>query len=463
MSERNDRGPEGGRKDRRNLLSFGLAAIAGVITTVASRGNVAEAGHDLGNVFHLREVNFGGDTATVLHAAVPIGAPSPTTPGSTLMVTNGDGTPGKGFALFAVANTGAAGAIRGQGSDVPGVQGSSAQGSGVEGFSDAGAGVRGTSSTGPGVEAHSASPNTPALIATWTGDPNSATPHSGVFGSSSGKAPGVHGTSRTLGVLGRAALQDSTAALTDGIGVLGQSGSGPGVEGRSTTGPGLRGVSPELGVFGGSPKVGVLGQAKLPPPSPDLSDGTGVLGQSKGGAGVRGQSSSGPGLDGFSDSAPGVRGASGSGPGVLGVANATNPGVVGSSTTPLAGVNGHTTSGGPAVHGIAQGPGRGVLGTALQAGGTGVVAENPAGGLALDVLGKARFATAGLAVIPANATSVSVTAPVDPATSLALVTPLADTQRRALFVTMSAGSFSINVDDKNHPAIPVAWLIIEHT
>lgn len=545
MSESNGKAADGGTKGRRNLLSLGLTAIVGAVATVASRGNIAEAGHDGTNIFHLKEVNVGEGTATVLHAAVPLGTPGPTTPpGSALMITNGDGTPGKGFALFAVANTGAAGAIRGQGSDVPGVRGSSAQGNGVEGFSDAGAGVRGssisgaglvgsstsaagvrgTSSTGPGVAAHSPSPDSPALVATWIGDPNSPTPHSGIFGSTVAlAAPGIHGQAPQLGVLGRSGSPNGGPPSGSGKGVLGQSGSGVGVAGTSESGPGIGGSSssgpgvvgqsasgpgvvaisntgpgltaqsssptnvalagqwtgdpssstPHSGVFGSSngnapgihgqsPQVGVLGRSGPPNGGDPLGNGVGVRGESAGGPGVLGRSLTGAGVSGVGQQGPGVRGQSQTGPGVIGFANATNPGVVGEASASRAGVNGHAATGQPAIHGINESGGPAVLGTASQANGRGVVAENLAGAIALDVIGKARFATAGVAVIPADDSAVPVTAPVDPATSIVLVTPLADTERRAIFVRLAPGSFTINIDDKSHPPIPVAWLLIEH-
>jgi hypothetical protein len=143
--------------------------------------------------------------------------------------------------------------------------------------------------------------------------------------------------------------------------------------------------------------------------------------------------------------------------GVAGLARipGPNPG----TWTPGVGVYGKSGSG-PGVQGESM-TGRGVYGKALQPGATALAAENTVGGLALDVTGKSRFSTAGVGAIPAGATSTTIAAPVDPATSVVLITPMADTQRQSLYVQIATGSFTVNINDKSHPAIPFGWLAIE--
>ena len=133
---------------------------------------------------------------------------------------------------------------------------------GVAGSALDGPDVQGTSTNHIGVSGISSSATQPAIVGNWVGPANSATPHSGVYGSTLGNAPGVHGVGPANGVLGTARTTDGpNPTLTGGIGVKGESGSGsavqgisasgPGIDGRSTTGPGALGVSQSLfGVAG---------------------------------------------------------------------------------------------------------------------------------------------------------------------------------------------------------------------
>jgi hypothetical protein len=172
------------------------------------------------------------------------------------------------------------------------------------------------------VQGQSQSPTSPAIVANWTGPSNSPAPHSGVYGSGNA-GPGVHGSSASLGVLGKAAaVGPGEPTLTGGIGVRGESGSGPGVLGSSIDRFGVRGVSQSFpGVFGTSEEragvqgrtaggnvpgvAGVVGvsvedEPQLSGPDPDLGNGTGVRGVSGGGIGVQGIAETGRGLVGQS-------------------------------------------------------------------------------------------------------------------------------------------------------------------
>lgn len=164
------------------------------------------------------------------------------------------------------------------------------------------------------------------------------------------------------------------------------------------------------------PGVGVWGKA---------GDGVGVLGSSEGTAGspgVEGLSNSGPGVRGHSTHDAGVAGQSAEGFGVSGLH--------GSTDVPGAGVHGHSQHGtgvegqsangyGVAGHSVdsvgvhALGPGDGS--PALQAVSgvwdpeAGAIMKN--GGLALGVVGRAQFSTAGRGTVPQGEDSVFVAQP----------------------------------------------------
>jgi hypothetical protein len=149
-----------------------------------------------------------------------------------------------------------------------------------------------------------------------------------------------------------------------GDGVEGESNGGIGVFGHSVDGLGVAGVSvTDTGVSGLGEIIGVSGVSHA---------GTAVKGRSVIGTGVDGSSESLIGVNGFSLSGIGVEGRSDSGIGVD--AFGGNVGVIGGSDT----------------------------------GGTGVHAANFGNGLALNVVGPARFSTAGAGTIPAQQNSVVV-------------------------------------------------------
>jgi hypothetical protein len=262
----------------------------------------------------------------------------------------------------------------------------------------------------------------------------------GVLGrSNSSGPPGPgDGNGNGIGVCGKSG---------SGTGVRGESTSGRGVEGQATTGPGVEGIS-ESG-------VGVTGHSKAAPGGDPVA---GVRGESDGGPGVWGQSAvapgvlglntgnhpgvvghsvSGGGVEGSSGSGPGVDGGSGSGPGVLGKSD-TGRGVEGWSQE-AAGVWGQS-AGAPAVHGLNVGTFPGVVGHSWQGAGVdgqaltgpGVVGRAPGlypgvraesrsvtqtdpgeldDGVALQVVGKAVFSTAGAGTIPQGQNSVFVANP----------------------------------------------------
>lgn len=473
-------------RDRRGVLLNALAVTGGAVAALLARGETALATHDGTDVFHVRRPNEGGTTPTQLIANVDLsalGTPGATAPpGGALMIFNGDGTtPGKGWAIFGHGNPGAIGGINGnaggpgigvlgsanKGNGVegrsidgagvsgesqnrPGVQARSQQGPGVEASSQSAPGLRAQSRSGPGISAHSEeeaairahtrSAREPAIVGQWAGDPSITTPHSGVFGSTTGGAPGIHGVGRSLGVFGEAREAREGGQLTDGTGVFGESGTGGGVRGRSVSGHGVGG--------GSDSGPGVFGRSK---------SGPGVEGRSETGPGVIGRASlTGGGVEGFASTRPQGAGEDQGRPGVIGNASASNSGVAGQSQ-----------GGGPGVHGIQAGPsGLAVRATAEQAGAIGLQTVNQQGGLALDVVGKARFKVAGLATVPADADSHTVSAPVDPATSLVFATLLARPGVRLRkvsppFVEIGAGSFTVRFEDKVKNETDFAWMAVE--
>ena len=120
------------------------------------------------------------------------------------------------------------------------------------------------------------------------------------------------------------------------------------------------------------------------------------------GPGVEGGCDNGPGVVGFGGAQAGVRGLSNNGDGVLGQAGSA----VDEGGASVAGVRGEAlgcVEKGPCGPGIGIGvAGRSEAGIGVQA-----KVDDPSG-FALDVLGRARFSTAGSAVIPAGQSSVFV-------------------------------------------------------
>ena len=161
-------------------------------------------------------------------------------------------------------------------------------------------------------------------------------------------------------------------------GVVGTSAGGPGLHGISDGDPpGVLGESNfGTGVEGFGPAVGVFGESSGP-------GGRGVLGlgPTEGGIGVRGEGSL-RGVAGYSIRGAGVEGASEKVEGVGGT-SAEHFGVVG-------------FGGRGGVRGIAEGDSPGVLAE------SGVLKGGRDGGLALQVVGQARFSNAGQGTVPAG-------------------------------------------------------------
>ncbi|MHB1162703.1 MAG: hypothetical protein ACYC3V_20585 [Chloroflexota bacterium] len=202
-----------------------------------------------------------------------------------------------------------------------------------------------------------------ALAATAVPDRMAKAEASSVYGESTSSSPAVHGknTDGGAGVCGDSESGAGVHGSTSGgnPGVLGRNeGSGPGVMGQGISGHGVAGQSSSgAGLFGSSQSgIGVGGNS--------LSS-AGVVGQSQGSTGVHGQSETGAGLFGFSRSGPA---------GTVGLAPASAPGVQAISGT----------------RGDPSAP------------------PQLDGGLALQVVGKAQFSTAGSGTVSAGASSAPV-------------------------------------------------------
>ncbi len=392
------------RAERRSFLSLARQATEGAIASLRTRPDEPQPGQN-GNVSHLLATNLPPQTDLV----TPLNGSVDHVPNGNgaLMPQNGDGHQLKAWALAASAAPGAVGMLAVSSETGVGLQATNFGGGvGAWGSSTAGTGVLGQSGTG-----------------------------AAVVGQASGASPGVAGSS------------------VAGPGVRGSSGSGPGIEGfANASSPGVvgHGTAGRSGVSGSaSDGVAIHGSAS--------GAGVGVRGDSNVGSGVYGRSSAGTGVDGRGSTGglfvatsgdgmllgggTGVNGASGSGPGVSGT-SLSGVGVTGASET------------GPGIRGTAHAPT-----------GIGVIAQNDRGGLGLDVIGKVRFRSAGVATVPSGADSISIPAPVNPATSIVLITLLADPGDRVAWVTVGAGVFTVNLRRSSgppaHKPIPFSWLAIE--
>jgi hypothetical protein len=260
-----------------------------------------------------------------------------------------------------------------------------------------------------------------------------------------------------------------------GPGVRGFSGSGTGVEGSSEGGSGVQGISGAgIGViaFGGSEGLraeSTNGEAV----HAQSENGVGVLGQTFSGLpAIRGVGSSGPGLEGVSTSGPGVRGvASQTGPGIEGFASTGTqpgvtgrPGVVGYASPTNSGVHGQSIGVAPGIIGRQEGPsGIAILARADHAGAIGLSAVNAQGGIALDVVGRARFSTAGSSTIPAKADSQAVSNSAVQANSNVIITLTSDPgDAQISWAERNPGSgFVVHMTKKVGAATTFAYLITE--
>lgn len=246
----------------------------------------------------------------------------------------------------------------------------------------------------------------------------------GVFGESQ-NGWGVFGSTRSGDRAGVGGVADAPEGFPlpfgPGTGVHGTSGSGLGVFGFSITGNGVEGqhlsnTEPASAVHGLNMGAGpgVEGSSRVDPSVPGSGSGPGVHGISDSGFGVEGQSTDGWGLLGESKNFGGIVGVTHAVPapgipavGVLGVSDTDKPGGAGVAGTSDGGtgVSGESQSG-PGVLGRAPGDAPGVRALSDQTFGPPTPAGD--GGLALDVVGKAAFSTAGAGVVPAGSKAASV-------------------------------------------------------
>ncbi len=254
----------------------------------------------------------------------------------------------------------------------------------------------------------------------------------GVYGA--GQNTGVRGEAANgTGVIGQGSI--SFSGLTpNGRGVLGLgSGTGTGVEahGGASDGPGV------VGLGGGSNGTGVAGNG-------GAGNGIGVIG--RGGGNLEAVASIGQGVVGL--------GGGSNGTGVAGVGAGTGAGVFGTGGS----------NGGTGVFGTGGGAGAiGVTGTASTATGIGVLAENTAGGNALQVTGKAQFNRSGILTVAAGKSSATKTGV--PLTAASLVLATLQQDRAGVYVrsavpNVSASSFTIHLSKAVTANSNVAWFVV---
>ena len=295
-----------------------------------------------------------------------------------------------------------------------GVRGKSVDGIGVRGESESGDGVFATSQTGAALRATSSSPDHPALVATWDGDPDS--PHTGILKRST-IAHGIHGVSDTTGgVIGEGPLEGvrgrakdvDTQELTNGIGVAGESAGGYGLMGASET------------------ESGVYGTTNAPAPFPPTA---GVHGFSANAHGVIGRSTNRGGVVGLSVNDRGVSGHSNFGIGVRGSSPEDAPAVL-------------------AISGVFVPPDPDI---------------SPDGGLALQVIGRSHFSTVGAGVVPDKADSSD--AMVDEAVSpgshvMVMLTGDPGSGISVAWVEVDDGEFVVHLTDKAKADTPFTYFVV---
>lgn len=194
-----------------------------------------------------------------------------------------------------------------------------------------------------------------------------------------------------------------------------------------------------VGVYGHGGAAGVVGEGAF-------SNSPGVIGIGlNNGDGVYGIGGS------LGSGVFGEGGPSG-GPGVFGVAKNGGPGVQGAAQANGDGVMGQATSG------------NGVHGRAITSTGTGVLAENTAGGTALEVAGPAVFSRSGVLTISAGKSTVTKTGVTLTAASLVLAT--LQQSRAGIFVQaavpdVSHSSFTIHLNKAVSVNTKVAWFVVK--
>lgn len=113
--------------------------------------------------------------------------------------------------------------------------------------------------------------------------------------------------------------------------------------------------------------------------------------------------------------------------------------------------------------GAGSGTGVGVHGSAFGTVGTGVLAENTAGGNALQVSGKAAFSRSGLLTVAAGSSSGTVTGVALTSASLVLATlqqNLAGVYVRSAVPNTAGSSFSVHLSKAVSVSAKVAWLVV---
>ena len=476
-------------RSRRNLLAVAGAGAAAALASHVSGGGV-RAGHDGTTVMHVGESNVApSDRETELVANVDGAAlrvrNEHLSDGAAAVAgasTNGDGIHGDSENFHGVFghSTTDLGVFGTSGADAPpgaGVRGHSEHGDGVQGFSTTGRGVTGDSESAPGGAFRSESE---------FGVEGRSTSSAGVAGFGV-VGPGVHGASQTgPGVDGHSSSGPAGTFTTDdgesivqiggrassfalGVhnelaaeeagGILATSGGGkPGIEsdvfpfGAENPGVGVQGVAYlgtnyENGTFGAGPGTGVQGIS---------GTGTGVQGQSASHFGVHGESTDSVGVIGFSANDVGVFG--------FGTPEGDGDGVGGFSPNSVGGRFG--SGSGIGLRAISPGEEH----PALQAA-SGTIADShfeadPDGGLALEVIGKARFSTAGAGMLPQGQVSVFVAQSAVTDSSHITVTPTGDPgNRQVRWVDRDPGvGFTVHFSSSppsQRPETPFTYLVVE--
>ncbi len=436
---------------RRRLLRLIGAGGAALIASLLPRNGV-RAGHDGTDVFHIGETNF-ADAVTLLEGDFP--PETGTSPMLAVISKQGpigiighsdigrgieggsdhgsDGEPGVGVSGFA-NNDGIGVRGRSFAGDEGHVDESPGAGPGVIGQSGSGPGVEGSSETGSGVVGHSGS-GEGGHFSSDTGVALSTFGPVGIEGDRSGFLLALDNANTGLGAGGIWAISHGEKPAVAGESFDTEFGSDVGVVGVSNSG--------EEEGFGQGSGTGVRG---------DSGSGAGVVGHSNSGPGGAFDSENGPGLVATSKDVGAVVGFSENGPGG---SFSSNDGI---------GVRGFIQgSGGPGVLGAAPGeaPGVRALSAPFSAGDFA-----PDSGLALEVIGKSRFSTAGWGTVPAGTNSAGVADSAVSAKSHIIVTLISDPgPRQLLWVERQPGTgFTVHLTSApppQRPATDFTYLIVD--